>query len=236
MEAYRIQQDAAQELWACSAIRGVMGGTVHPGGLELTERGVRLLQLAVGSRILDVGCGTGASVACLRDRLGLDAVGIDPSAQMRAGGPGLPLYPGRAERIPFETGSMDAAMMECCFHLTTPEQALQELWRVLRPGGKLLLSDLYPRTDVTGGGLYTQTELVQLLEQHGFRLCIWEDHIQQLRQLMVDIIMEYGSMDRFWDSMACSCGSRCGILALRDRRLSYYLLVAQRVGPEDGAR
>ena len=215
------------EVYACPAVRRVTGDTVRPGGLELTRQGVALLELPAGSRIVDVGCGAGASVAFLRRELALDAIGIEPSEVMRAGGQGLPLYPGRAEALPLADASADAAMLECCFHLTQTDRALRELHRVLRPGGRLLLTDLYPRQENAPGGLLTRAELEALLRENGFALLRWQDEGAALRQLMVDLIMEYGSMEKFWDSLHCSCGG-CSLSAYRDCRLSYYLLTAQR--------
>ena len=44
---------------------------LRPGGLELTDRIVALARLPRGARVLDVGCGSGATVAHLADRHGL---------------------------------------------------------------------------------------------------------------------------------------------------------------------
>jgi pyruvate-formate lyase-activating enzyme len=58
---------------------------LRPGGLELTLRALEHCSLLVGSRILDVGAGLGATVAALRD-LAFDAVGAEPSGAQRRRG------------------------------------------------------------------------------------------------------------------------------------------------------
>jgi len=94
-----------------------------------------------GQRVLDVGCGSGALVAELAQRLGAENVtGIDPSepfveaAQDRV--PGARLVVGSAESLPFADGEFDATLSQLVVNfLTQPEQGLGEMVRVTRAGG-----------------------------------------------------------------------------------------------------
>ena len=52
--------------WRDPALRAVAGPTLRPGGFTLTERAVALAGLLPGWPVLDVGAGSGASVARLR--------------------------------------------------------------------------------------------------------------------------------------------------------------------------
>jgi SAM-dependent methyltransferase len=96
-----------------------------------------------GQTAVDVGCGPGALTAVLVDRLGVDAVvACDPSAQfvnecaVRHAGVRVEL--GRAESIPFETGSYDHAMAQLVLHFVSdPDAAASEMMRVVRPGGRV---------------------------------------------------------------------------------------------------
>lgn len=114
--------------------------------------------------LLDAGCGTGALVAALCEQ-GFDAHGIDPWAQVRSD-PGvpafglsasdflasasepsasLPLDPpriqrGQVESIPWPDASVATACAFDVIEHVDDERALQELHRVLQPGGHLLLS------------------------------------------------------------------------------------------------
>ena len=109
----------------------------HPGGADAALRLAELAGLEPPCRIIDLGAGSGESVRRLR-ALGFDAVGIDLA-------PGADVERGDILAPPFGDASFDAALSECAFFLTgDPERALREAARLLRPGGKLLYSDICP--------------------------------------------------------------------------------------------
>ena len=142
---------AVSPLYESRALRAVTGPTIRPGGLAVTEAAVRFSRLPPGSRVLDLGCGTGATVGYLTDRWELKAVGIDRSARLLADGrrdrPDLPLARADAGLIPVASGRLDAVSCECVLSLTAdPMAVLRECVRVLRPGGYLILADLYRRS------------------------------------------------------------------------------------------
>jgi arsenite methyltransferase len=133
--------------------RWLLGDTFHPGGLALTERLGVLLQLGPGQRVLDVAAGQGSSAIFLAERFGCQIVGVDygpgsvAAATGRAEQAGLSQLvhfgPGDAEQLQFADHSFDAVICECAF-CTFPNKtaAAGEFARVLRPGGRLGLSDL----------------------------------------------------------------------------------------------
>jgi len=94
-----------------------------------------------GHTAVDVGCGPGALTSVLVDRLGVDAVAAcDPASgfvtECAARLPGLRVEVGRAESIPFESGSFDHAMAQLVLHFVSdPDRAASEMMRVVRPGG-----------------------------------------------------------------------------------------------------
>lgn len=96
-----------------------------------------------GDRALDVGCGPGALTGVLVSRLGADRVyACDPSPQFReecaARHPGVVVKLGRAESLPFGSGSVDHAMAQLVLHFVSePPQAAREMARVVRPGGRV---------------------------------------------------------------------------------------------------
>lgn len=97
--------------------------------------------VVAGNTALDVGCGPGALTGVLVARLGTRAVSAcDPSRSFRdecaARHPGVVVKLGRAESIPFETGSVDHAMAQLVLHFVSePQRAAREMMRVVRPGG-----------------------------------------------------------------------------------------------------
>lgn len=107
----------------------------HPGGAEATLRLVRLAGLEPPCRIIDLGAGTGEGVRLLRS-LGFEAAGIDLE-------PGADVERGDILAPPYGAASFDAALSQCAFYLTgAPEAALCRASELLRPGGRLLFSDI----------------------------------------------------------------------------------------------
>lgn len=110
------------------------------------------MRLREGMSALDVGCGTGDDARKLADRVGPSGrvLGIDFSAAMvdesrrRWGDAGLPLefQVGDAHRLELASASFDAVRADRMFqHLASPLDALRELVRVTRPGGRVVISD-----------------------------------------------------------------------------------------------
>jgi len=92
-----------------------------------------------GTRVLDVGCGSGVLTAeLLRRRARVTA--IDPSPvfveAVRTRHPGVDARVSGAEKLPFENSAFDAAIAQLVVHfMADPRAGLQEMARVVRPGG-----------------------------------------------------------------------------------------------------
>jgi SAM-dependent methyltransferase len=97
--------------------------------------------VASGQRVLDVGCGPGALTQVLVERLGAGAVaGCDPSPpfveECAARLPGVDVRLGRAEQVPFDDGTFDAALAQLVLHFVSdPGAGAREMRRTVRPGG-----------------------------------------------------------------------------------------------------
>ena len=101
--------------------------------LEFVRR--YLASLPANTRVLDAGCGEGVLVEEFHGRLAIE--GIDPNYSSSF------VTRGSLTTLPYAGGSFDRAMcLDVLEHLTFEEQpkALAELFRVLRPGGELLVS------------------------------------------------------------------------------------------------
>lgn len=113
---------------------------------------LRRLELRPGHRVLDVGCGLGFDVDKIADIVGAggQVVGLDRSAHLlstateRTGAnrPGARFVVGDAHELDFDDEAFDACRIDRTLqHLEDPPRVLQELYRVLRRGGRLVCAE-----------------------------------------------------------------------------------------------
>jgi SAM-dependent methyltransferase len=91
-----------------------------------------------GSRVLDVGCGSGEQLVALRDA-GVDPVGVEPAASLvhELTARGFDVRQGYAEQLPVEDRSVDGLVCKVALPYTDERRAIGEWARVLRQGGRV---------------------------------------------------------------------------------------------------
>jgi SAM-dependent methyltransferase len=114
---------------------------------DWADRVADAAHLQPGQRVLDVACGTGVLTRAAADRVGAggSVTGLDVNAGMLAvaaqKAPRIDWRQGQAESLPFEDGTFNAVVSQFgLMFFDDRTAALREMWRVLRPGGRLAVA------------------------------------------------------------------------------------------------
>lgn len=200
------------------ALRAALDDALHPGGAALTDELLAGAALPAGALVADLGCGAGITASRLCERHRCVAVGIDLSQQLlrvgRQRDAALPLVRADAGRLPLADGVLDAVVAECSLStLPDLDTALTEVARVLKPGGRLIASDVYLRHDrpdevglQRAGGPLTQARMVEDLVRHGFSITLWRDRSDALKLYAARLILAGVPLP----AINCECGANLG--------------------------
>jgi ubiquinone/menaquinone biosynthesis C-methylase UbiE len=106
------------------------------------------LPLTSGMKVLEIGCSSGDRLVWLKENLGLDCSGVDPSEQAVevANSQGIQAYQGTADALPFENTVFDLVIFGFCLYLCDRNdlfRIVQEADRVLKSPGWLGILDFF---------------------------------------------------------------------------------------------
>jgi len=177
-------------------VRALLGDSWHPGGVELTLAMAERLGLVEGKHVLDVACGKGTSLRAVVERFPVTATGMDAQAR-RESDARVCFIRGDAHAIPFIDSSFDALLCECALSTFYDQPAaLREMHRVLRPGGRIAISDMavegvipdslkeWVHTGTCLARALTADSYQRALEDAGFRVVDRWDASDGLREML----------------------------------------------------
>lgn len=221
------------------------GGSLHLGYWDSADSDVPLvdaadrltdlmtdrLHLEKGRQVLDIGCGLGQPAARIARRTGAHVTGVAISRDQITRATALAEADGLtgqvefrhadAMQLPFPDASFDAAIaIESIFHMPDREQVFREVHRVLRPGGRLVLTDFFERAPVSDANraavdrllrdfimtLAQPDEYLPMLRRAGLRfvelLDITEQSVRQTFEQMSETIQGTQDLQTVFDEEA----------------------------------
>lgn len=159
----------------------------HPGGKGHSRRMIELLNLPLGTCVLDMGAGEGETVALLR-AFGYDARGIDLKPRSKT------VEQGDFLCTPYPAASFDGIISQCAFFVSGDvPRALEEAYRLLKKGGVLVMSDVWPQDE----------NLEKTAENAGFEVLQSEDMSESWKQYYIQLRWR-GEIERI------ECGRKFG--------------------------
>jgi SAM-dependent methyltransferase len=155
---------------------------------------VALADLKKGETVLDLGSGGGIDVFLASKKVGQNGkvIGVDMTEEMlerakasaeKFGYSNVEFRLGEIEDLPVETGTVDTIISNCVINLSPDKlKVFQEAYRVLKPSGKLMVSDIVTNGDLPEGvrksfdawagciaGALEKTEYLDTIKKAGFR-------------------------------------------------------------------
>lgn len=222
-----------------SELRSIIGDALRPGGLAITQRAADFCGFSAKDKIIDIGCGFGATLKYLHQNYGSSVYGIDLNVSGFWGG--YPFVKANAQELPFAADSFSGILCECVLSLLPlSKKAINEFNRVLQQEGYLIVSDIYLRNPGNQpGSIYSdpgsclsgavgRETLIEQVRCCGFDVLLWEDHSDALAQLTAEIVWELGSLDTLMDLMMpgiCSLGNKKSV---RDLKPGFFLMIARK--------
>jgi arsenite methyltransferase len=232
VQSNRLLKESIAAVYETDAFNSFLKEILHPGGLELTRKVAETALVNENSKVLDMACGRGESSLLLVEKYGCRVVGIDISdkkttlAQSRARARGLDdrvkFITADAESLPFRNITFNTIISECSFSiLPNKEAAALEMSRVLKPCGRLVITDMtlqktdgnYRKFSLADSpfipclaGARLVEEYVSIFEGAGFHEPCIEDYSALLKRIGYQIGIKFGGWEGFQRQLSAELG------------------------------
>lgn len=247
--------------YGSDAVALLLGESYHPGGAGLTRRLAAALELRTGQRVLDVASGPGTTARLLASEFGVDVDGVDLSVPAVTRATADTVDAGLADRVRFRVGDaehmphpggrFDAVVCECAL-CTFPDKhaAAAEFARVLRPGGRVAITDVTVAAGQLPAELGALTGRVaciadarpvgdyrRILTDAGLRVLLTESHDREAARMIEQIqarvtLLTMTAPGRLRevgiDVDAVARFARVAAQAVTDGQIGYTLIVAEK--------
>jgi ubiquinone/menaquinone biosynthesis C-methylase UbiE len=187
----------------------------RPKRFDLLRHGAEMVGIGEKSFVLEVGCAQGAGALFLAESFGCRVLGVDCNGDYIAVAQEVlrkreyanaSFMIGRAESLPLENGQVDSIVSEASFSLLADKpRAVAEYWRVLRPGGFVIINDFtirsIPDEDMRKkmdfipcfAGVQSVHMYRDIFEQAGFSTQVVSDEYKEIISTTLWIGKAYGS-------------------------------------------
>ncbi len=260
MSRSRTLKASVAAVYETDTFNSFLKDALHPGGLALTRRVAEVAAIDGDDTVLDIACGKGGTPVLLAREYGCRVVGADLSPKMIAlarshaetlrGSAEFVVTD--AEELPFMEATFDAIISECSFSiLPNKEKAASEMSRVLKPGGRLVVTDITLRGEAPSGcpgelnlagfplipcmaGARSTEDYVTIFEGAGFHAPHIEDHSVSLRKIGYQMGIDFGGWEGFLHRLSAELspdtGARIGQFRqlLTDRKFGYALIAVRK--------
>lgn len=213
-------KEDAVKLYESCVFDQLLGETLRPGGLKLTARLAEVADINGNHVVLDIACGKGTTAFFLAREYDCRVIGIDLSDKMISLCKGrtegeevtgrVSFLLGDGENLPFSDSSFDTVISECSLSLLpNKEIAARDIGRVLKSGGKLVMTDIILNGEVSNelrsqvgfacclAGAWQAEEYINLFKRVGLQSPYMEDHSHELGKVAFQLGIIFGSIDNF---------------------------------------